>query len=80
MVSVFTPRGVGGRGNYIIPITGIINQSIPVIGELTSGGLISYQGNKKSGMPLIAPLIRAITCWSLGQVHRKVTVCHVHRV
>lgn len=30
---------------------------LPVIGELTSGGLISYQGNQQRGTPLTAPLI-----------------------
>ena len=41
--------------------------------ELTSGGLISYQGNQQRGTSLTAPLIRTITSWGLGQVPRKVS-------
>ena len=48
-VAIFTPGGEG---------------SLPVIGELMSGGLVSYQGNG-SDMPLTAPLIRTITSWGL---------------
>ena len=34
--------------------------------ELTSGGLISYQGNHQRGIPLPAPLMRTIISWGLG--------------
>ena len=47
---------------------------LPVIGELTSGGLISYQGNQERGMPLTTPLMRNSTGWGLGQVCRKVSL------
>ena len=67
MVAVFT-GGVGGKGR------------LPVTGELTSGGLISYQGRQQRGTPLTAPLIRTITSWSLGQVSVLRKVSHVHRV
>ena len=30
-------------------------------------------GKPEEGMPLTAPLIRAVTSWVLGQVHRKVS-------
>ena len=46
---------------------------LPVIGELTSGGLISYQGNQGNGTPLTAPLIRTVTSWGLGQEQRKIS-------
>ena len=44
---------------------------LPVIGELMSGGLISYQGNQQRGTPLTAPLISS---QQLGQVCRKVSL------
>ena len=46
---------------------------LPLIGELTSGGLISYQRNQWRGTPLTAPLIRTITSWGLELVHGKVS-------
>ena len=52
---------------------GFAGERLPVIGELMSGGLISYQRNQQRGTPLTAPLIRTITSWGLGQVHRKVS-------
>ena len=54
---VFTLQGKGG---------------LPVIGELLSGGLISYQGNQQRGMLLTASLIRTTTSWGLRQALRKV--------
>jgi len=45
---------------------------LPVIVELMSGGLISYQGNQQRCPPLTALLIRKITSRGLGQIHRKV--------
>ena len=51
---------------------------MPVTEELTSGGLISYQGNQQRGTPLTAPWIRTITSWGLGQVLRKVS--HVLKI
>ena len=45
---------------------------LPVIVELMSGGLISYQGNQQRRPPLTALLIRKITSRGLGQIHRKV--------
>ena len=51
---------------------------LPFIGELTAGGLISYQGNQQRGTPLTTPSIRIITSWGLGQVRRKVSqVCKI---
>ena len=44
----------------------------------SSSGLISNQGNQQRVTPLTAPLIRTITSWGLGQVHRR--VCSVSRV
>ena len=58
MVAVFSP-GKKGR--------------LPLIGELTSDALISYQGNQQRGTSFTAPLIRTITSWGLGQVSRKVS-------
>ena len=49
-----------------------------LLGELRSGWFISYQGNQKTGRPLMAPLIRTITSWGLGQVYSKAK--HVSRV
>ena len=63
MTAVFAPRGKG---------------RLPVIGELTSGGFISYQGNQPRGTPLTAPLIKDNHQLGQGQVHRKVS--HVSRV
>ena len=60
MVAVFPPGGAG-EGRLL------------VIGELMSGGLISYQRNQQRGTPLTAPLIRTIISWGLGQVGRKVS-------
>jgi len=45
---------------------------LPVIGELMTGGLISYQGNQQRGMLLTASLIRTTTSWGLRQALRKV--------
>ena len=47
---------------------------LPVIGG--TDGLIGYQGNQQRGTPLMAPLIRTITFWDLGQVCRKVSPVH----
>ena len=63
MAAVFSPRRKG---------------RLPVRGELTSGGLISYQGNQQRGTPLTAPLVIIITSWDLGQVGRSV-LCLRHR-
>ena len=62
MMEVFAPRG---------------EERLPVIGELMSGGLISYQGNQQRGTPLTTPLTRTVPSWGLGQVRRKVS--HVRR-
>ena len=40
----------------------------PLKPKLTSGGLISYQGNQEGGPLLITLLIRIITSWGLGKV------------
>ena len=48
---------------------------LPVRGELTSGGLISYQGNQQRGTPLTAPLIRTTTSCGPGQVVGKLVMC-----
>lgn len=39
--------------------------------NLTSGWLISSQGNQQGGRPLTAPLVRTLTSWDLGQACRK---------
>ena len=44
----------------------------PSQGELTSGGLLSYQGNQQKGRALTAPVPRTSTSWGLGQGPRKV--------
>ena len=44
---------------------------LQVIGELTSGGLISHQGSYQRGTPLIAPWKRTVTSWGLGQGGRE---------
>ena len=62
MAAVFAPRaGVGGR--------------LPVIGEMTSGGLIGYQGNQQRGTPLTTPLIRTITSWDRGKYIARSVSC-----
>lgn len=35
--------------------------------NLTSGWLISSQGNQQGGRPLTAPLVRTLTSWDLGR-------------
>ena len=52
---------------------------LPVIGELRSAGLTSYQRNQQRGMPLTAPLMRTITSWGLGRVLRRSVVCVKYR-
>ena len=47
---------------------------LPIIGEWTSDGLTSYQGNQERGMPITTPLMRTSTGWGLGQVCRKVSL------
>ena len=47
----------------------------PVIGELMTGGLISYQGNQQRGTPLTASLIRTSTSWGLRQALRRSILC-----
>ena len=61
-----TPHGV--RQDMEAALTPRRKGRLPVIGELTSGGLISYQGNQQRGKPLTTPLIRIITSWGLGLV------------
>ena len=39
-------RAVDGRQDMVAVFTGVGWGGLPVIGELTSGGLISYQGNQ----------------------------------
>ena len=56
MVAIFAP---GGNGRLLD------------IGGMTSGWLISYQGNQQRSTPLTTPLIRAIGSWSRGQICRK---------
>ena len=61
-VAVFAPQG---------------KSRLPVIGGITAGWLISYQGNQQRDTPLTTPLI-SYPNWGLGQVCRKVS--HLSRV
>ena len=70
-----TPPCVVGRGQDVALRGGEGKGRLPVIGGITSGGLIGYQGNQQRGRPLTAPLIRAVTSWGPGQVHRRSDLC-----
>ena len=57
MVAVFTPGREGWSGGRL-----------PVIGELASDSLISYQGNQQRDTSLTAPRQKEMTnSWGLGQ-------------
>ena len=40
---------------------------------MTSGWLTGYQGDQQRVEPLTTALIRAVTSWGLGQMHRNVS-------
>lgn len=79
-VAGFTPREKG-RLQVIGGTDGLTGEwsggLIGLIGWEFPGG---YQGNQQKGTPLMAPLIRTITVWDLGQVCRMVSPVHRGKV
>ena len=60
------------RGAWWATVHGV-TKSQTGLKRLSTHGLVSYQGNQQRGMTLTTTLIRRVTSWAWGQVHRKVS-------